>query len=337
MIRVGIVGGGFMGKMHAQVYAALPDAELVAVADRRSAVADALAAPHGANVYPDLDALLAAESVDVVDICLPTYLHAEHAIKALDAGRHVFCEKPMAMTVADADAMAEAARRNGRQLMIGHCIRFWPEYQYLKTVVDDGRLGALRSIALTRVSPLPTWTWENWVQNEARSGGAALDLHIHDTDYILYLLGAPETLTARGRTTPERGVDHVYATLTYSDGVVAHLEGGWDFPATFPFKMAFRAVFENGAILWDGGPLTVYPTTGDAFAPTIERAETPAGAAGGNISDLGGYYNEIAHFIDALQNNKPLEIVTPESSRLSLETVLEEIRQVKEAENGGVR
>ncbi|MCC6442529.1 MAG: Gfo/Idh/MocA family oxidoreductase [Armatimonadetes bacterium] len=325
MIKVGILGCGFMGKMHANVYDTLPNAQLVAVADIRPEAASELAGQHSAKAYDSLARMLAAEKLDMVDICLPTYLHADAAVEATKAGCSVLCEKPMAMNLEEADRMIEAARSSGVQLMIAHCIRFWPEYMVLKDYVDNKKLGPMLSINLTRVSPLPGWGWEDWNIDEARSGAAALDLHIHDTDFILYLLGQPDTIYARG-VVSAHGLNHMYTTMTFGK-VVAHLEGGWDFPADFPFKMAFRAAFENGAILWDGGPLTVYENGKEPFQPKIETIS--AADLGGNISDMGGYYWEIKYFVDCLESGQPLKTVTPESSRQSLAVSLQEIAQAK--------
>ncbi len=325
MVRVGLVGAGFMGKMHANVYSVLDDATLVAVADTAPGVAAEVAGQWDARAYESFEDMMAAEKLDLVDICLPTYLHAEYTVKAANAGVDVMCEKPMAMTVEEADRMIAAARDNNVRLMIGHCIRFWPEYEILKEYTDSGRLGRLKSINLTRVSPLPVWCWDGWLLDESRSGSAVLDLHIHDTDYILYLLGQPDEIFSRG-TQDKNGLSHIYTTMTFGN-TVASIEGGWDFNDTFPFKMAFRAVFEKGALAMDGGPLTIYEDGKDPVQPEIDRME--AAGAGGNISDLGGYYREIKYLIDCIVNNKPLVTVTPQSSRQSLAVVMEEIRQAK--------
>jgi len=325
MLKVGIAGCGFMGRMHASVYGSLPNAEVVAVADIQPEAAADLARQSNAKPYTNMSEMLSAEKLDAVDICLPTFLHAEHTIQAARAGLHVLCEKPMAMSLEEADRMIQAARQSGVQLMIAHCIRFWPEYVILKQYVDGGQLGGLLSIDLTRVSPLPSWAWDNWIIDESRSGAAAFDLHIHDTDYILYLLGKPDTIFSRGvRST--YGLNHIYTTMTFGK-TVAQLEGGWDFPGTFPFKMAFRAVLEKGAILFDGGPLTVYPQDTEPYQPEIGRVSSAS--VGGNIAEMGGYYWEIKYFVDALESGAPLTVVTPESSRLSLETILEEIAQAR--------
>jgi len=323
MIRVGLIGCGFMGRMHGNVYQTLEKAELVAAADIKPDVAEKYDADFGVPAYTSLEALLAGEQVDAIDICLPTYLHRLYTLQAAAAGKHVFCEKPMAMTLSQADEMIEACTKAGVQLMIGHCIRFWPEYAILKKLTDAGSLGKLLSVNLTRYGAFPTWSSDNWLSDPAKAGGGVLDMHIHDTDFALYLLGEPDSIHSWG-TVDERGPGQVFTTMTYGK-TIAHLEGGWNLPSGTPFKHAFRAIFERGAAIMDAGPLTIYEDGKDPVIPEIPKMEA---AGGGNISDLGGYYHELKYFADRLTAGEPFETVTPMTSRLSLATVLEEIRQI---------
>jgi predicted dehydrogenase len=314
-----------MGRMHAVVYGSLERAQVVAVVDRISERAEEFAREFGCRGFGTLEAALGAEDVDVVDICLPTYLHREFAEGAAAAGKHVFCEKPMALTVADAEAMVEACERSGSRLMIGHCIRFWPEYALLKKLVDEETMGSLLSVNLTRYGEFPTWSSENWLADEAKAGGGALDMHIHDTDYALYLLGSPLAMTSAG-TDDGRGIGQIFTTMKFPGGAIAHLEGGWNLPPGTPFKMAFRAIFERGAAIMDAGPMTIYEKGKPPYVPEFPKMEA---SGGGNISDLGGYYHELAEFVDCVLDERPFTVSTPESSLESLRVVLEEIGQAK--------
>lgn len=323
-LRVGLVGCGFMGRMHGSVYRMLDNADLVAATDRSPDRLSRYCDEMGCVPEPTLDALLARADIDAIDICLPTYLHKEATVASARAGKHVVCEKPMALGVEDAEAMIAAAHEAGVRLMIAHCIRFWPEYALLKQMVDDRRYGWLLSINLTRYGEFPSWSSENWLADESKAGGGVLDMHIHDTDFVLYLLGEPESMASLG-TVDERGASHVFTTMRYP-GCVAHLEGGWNLPPKTPFKMAFRAIFERGAAIMDGGPMMIYPMDGEPFAPEFEQMEA---SGGGNVSSLGGYYHELRDFVEKVVSGRPFEISTPESSLLSLKTTLREIEQVK--------
>lgn len=311
-----------MGRMHASVYRLLPDAELVAVVDRDPEKASMFGQEFGVPSFTDYAACPVDH--DAVDVCLPTHLHASATIEAAQSGKHVVCEKPMALTLPDADAMIEACSKAGVQLLVGHCIRFWPEYAHLKDLVDGGTLGRLLSLTLVRFGEFPHWSSENWLADESKSGGGVLDMHIHDTDFALYLLGTPLEVAAYG-VVDDRGPSYAYTTLRYP-GTVVLSEGGWNLPTHTPFKMAFRAVFERGAAIMDGGPLTVYRPGQEPEVVEFEQIEAEGG---GNISSLGGYFVELKEFMDCLATGRRCTTVTPESSRQSLATVLEEIRQIR--------
>lgn len=326
MQKVAIVGCGFMGRMHANVYGLLENAELVAFVDRKPEKREAYSSEFNAPAYATLHELFENHpDLDAVDICLPTYEHKDATLAVASAKKHVFCEKPMALSVDEADEMISACEKAGVRLMIGHCIRFWPEYDLLKKMVDDQRLGKLLSINLTRFGEFPFWSTDNWLADESKAGGGALDMHIHDTDFIHYLLGEPKTVSSWG-TVDHRGTSQIFTNMTYGNGAVVHLEGGWNLPNHTPFKMAFRAIFERGAAIMDGGPMAVYEDGKEPMIPEFPKMEA---AGGGNISDLGGYYHELHYFIDQLESGEPFTVTTPQSSRQSLATTLEEIRQVK--------
>jgi predicted dehydrogenase len=325
MVKVGLVGVGFMGTMHANVYNLLGNAELVAATGKHPDQLQAFGEKFGVKTYATMDEMLASETLDVVDICLPTHLHRDATVHALDAGKHVVCEKPMALSVDEANAMIDAMERSGKRLFIAHCIRFWPEYAFLKEAVEDERFGRLLSLNLTRYGQFPYWSSDNWLADENLSGGGVLDMHIHDTDFALYLMGDPQQMHSWG-TIDERGASHVFTTMQYAGGTVVHLEGGWNLPTNSPFKMAFRAIFERGAMIFDGGPLTVFEPNNE---PVVPHFEAMAAEGGGNISDLGGYFLELKYFYDCLENREVPSVCTPYTSRKSLATTLEEIRQIK--------
>lgn len=333
MRRVALVGCGFMGKMHGTVYELLPNAEMVAAVDKYPERLAAYCDQFACRGYATLEDALAGELIDVVDVCLPTDLHSEFVLKAANAGKDVFCEKPMARTVAQAEEMANVCRDRGVRLMLGHCIRFWPEYALLKDIVEAGRgnarsgapnLGELLSINLTRFGEFPSWSSENWLASETRAGGGVLDMHIHDTDYAHYLLGVPDEMVSFG-TIDEHGPSFAFTTMRFGQAI-AHVEGGWNLPPKTPFRMAFRAIFDQGAALMDGGPMTIYQQGMDPVVPQFPKMEAQGG---GNISDLGGYYVELKYFVDRLESGEAFEIVTPETSLQSLRTVLAEIDQIK--------
>lgn len=313
-----------MGRMHTNVYKMLPNAEIVGCVDPSPENGQKFTEATGKPVYATLEEASQKAEFDVVDVCLPTDLHRGATEAAAKLKKHVFCEKPMSISMPDAESMASTCEANGVRLFIGHCIRFWPEYAYLKKLTDDKTLGELKSINLTRYGSFPKWAVKAWTSDPDRAGGGVLDMHIHDTDYILYLLGQPDEIVSFG-TVDQTGPSHVFTTMKFGSKI-AHLEGGWNFPQGTPFKHAFRAVYEKGAAIMDGGPLTIFEDGKEAFQPEFTKM---SGEGGGNISDLGGYYHEIKYFVDCIQANQPFVTVTPQTSLASLKVVLEEIRQMR--------
>jgi predicted dehydrogenase len=332
-MKIAIAGFGFMGQMHAKVYQALPGIEIAGIVDSfPDAQADVKRAGLAAPVSASLADLLASTQVDVVDICLPTDLHADAVILAANAGKHIFCEKPLALDLTEAERALAAVEKKGGMFQVGHCIRFWPEYQALEKFMRSGRGGKLISLALQRRASRPSYSRNDWVTDPTRSKGAVLDLHIHDTDYVLHLLGTPRSVQSIGRL--EQGDWSRIFTHYHFDDVVVAAEGGWDFPASWGFQMAFQAVFENAVIEYDSrsSPSLHLTIGGELRQPLAfdKPVVASAGPATGNISDLGGYYNELASFCSSIRAGKPPTINTGRQALESLRVVLAEIKSVRE-------
>ena len=324
-----LVGCGFMGGMHAQIYKSLPGVEIVAAVDGRIAESQEKLEKLGcpAPVYAELSEALAAVECDFVDVCLPTHLHKDHSILAIEAGKALFCEKPLALSLAEADAILAAAKRHGTFAQVGHCIRFWPEYQRLMKYHKSGDGGKLQSLNLVRRAGRPDYGIENWLNDESKAGGAALDLHIHDTDFVLALLGQPKSVKS-SVTRDFSGPVHVFSLMEY-DGVTVSSEGGWNYPKNWGFQMAFQAVYENAVLDYDSSNekgLTI--CEGDHETRSLDVVKTDAGeskSGEGNVSDLGGYLNELTYFVDCLRSGNPPAIATLAHARESLALTLKEI------------
>lgn len=322
-----------MGSMHAQVYAQLRQARVVGVVERRTAVARntlkqvKLSAP----VFSSLGDAMARVPVDAVDVCLPTDLHAGVALEAMAAGKHVFCEKPIALSLADARRMVAAAERAGVFLQVGQCIRFWPEYQALTRLVRQGRFGVLQSLSLQRRASRPAYSDGDWLNDERRSGGAALDLHIHDTDFVHHLIGRPRAVTAAG-TRDSSGWSHIFTTYHF-DGCAVTAEGGWNYPKGWGFQMAFQAVLEGATVEFDSRnspSLLITPAKGRSRPLSCPGPKAGTSSLGsGNIASLGGYFNELAAFLRCLERGRYPTLATGEQAAQSLATVLAEIASAR--------
>jgi predicted dehydrogenase len=254
---------------------------------------------RGIETFGDWREAIAGSGADAVDICLPTSLHAAAAIAALEAGKHVLVEKPMALDSQSASAMIVAARSAGRILMVAQVLRFFPAYKALAGAVRSGKLGAIRMAEFRRRSAAPRWS--PWLLDPAQSGGAVLDLLIHDIDMCLHLFGPPEAVAATGHADAARGIDLTGAHLHYDD-LCAVVAGGWYPGDSLPFSMEYTVAADHGVIeyrLADGAPALHRAGGG--------REELP-------VADADGYQSEIEYFVNCCRANRQPELCAPEES-----------------------
>ena len=337
-LRIGLAGAGFMGSVHADAWRQIDDAEICAVCDPRlppgtvnEVGEEALAylsnrgalpsLPPQTRFFHDFSRFLSYAKIDIVDICTPTDLHESLTIKALEAGFPVFCEKPMALTVDGAHRMIESKDKYQQPLGIGQCLRFWPAYVEAKRFVDENVYGAVLFARFERYSAPPPWSIENWMMSKKRSGGALLDLHIHDVDLVHYIFGWPDSVTSLGITGGESaglGVRHINTVYGF-DGPIVESAGGWSVTDSYGFRMEMLIGFEKATVRYDSkadGALMVYPESGDAFSPALDERD--------------GYYHELADFAREVEEGESSGIVTPESAARSVELALLEERSVLE-------
>jgi predicted dehydrogenase len=259
MFRVGLVGAGLMGALHAASWARTP-ARLAAVYAKSQDQASQLAQQHGAQVCGSLEALL--DAVDVVDVCTPTHRHHEMVLAAAAAGRHIVCEKPLARTLEQAEEMIAACEQAGVKLMVAHVVRFFPDYAQAKGMVDRGEIGRVGVVRLKRVSSRPVWSTDNWLFDVGKSGGMMLDLMIHDFDYARWVAGDVESVFARSVAgqQPDAPTDYALVILRHTSGALSHVEGGWAYPAGM-FRTSLEIAGDQGLIEHPAGssvPLGVY-------------------------------------------------------------------------------
>ena len=339
MIKVGILGCGFMGRTHYNIYAKNRKAKVVALMDldkkrREGKWADAIGnlpaewpkqvPMTGVTSYSNVDDALADPNVDLIDVTLPTSVHAEVAIKALKAGKHVLSEKPMALTHKDCLKIVKAAGQAKGYYMVAQCIRFWPQYAKIKALVDSGKFGKPKSACLKRLAPTPDYSKGNWLLAAGLSGGAVLDLHVHDIDFANYLFGKPKRVVASGTKGVSGGIDHIEALYDYGKDLLVMVEGGWSFPPGYPFQMVVNvrcetATFEYILRAGEGGgdfsnDVVVYPNRGK-----IRKIKCKA-------SD--GWTEEINYFLGCIATKKRPKIVTARTSADSIAVAEAEVKSV---------
>lgn len=310
MINIGVVGLGFIGNIHLEAYRRIPNAKVVAICTS-SHFDDSFEG----RVYRDYDQFLQQEDIDVVDICLPTFLHEEYVIKAARAGKHIICEKPLTLTVESANRIIEEIRHAKVRLFVGHTLRFWPEYEKIKEL-SKAKLKDVEIVHAKRLGQLPTWS--NWFLYPEKSGGALFDLHIHDIDFLTYLLGEVDRVYAVGSKNEHGAWNHVMTTLTFKNKAIAFVEASHKMPKFYPFTMSFRMQSSTKTVDFElkageniesnhRSEFTVYDGK-EIFDVTVDKKDA--------------FENELAYFIDCLQNGAENEIIP-------LEDVLYTLRLMK--------
>ncbi len=312
MLRVGLVGTGGISRAHIPAWIAMEETELVALCDIRPEMMEEFPEQHH---YVNFGEMLDKENLDILDICLPTNLHVDYAVQAMDKGIHVICEKPIALSEEAVTRAYEAAQRNHVKFMIAQVLRFWPEYEFLKSIVDSRRYGKVLSGYMQRLGVKPKWSWDNWMFDESRSGLVPFDLHIHDLDFMVYAFGAPKDKTTfRSR----RSDQDVLTAMYVYDGFYLHSEAAW-YAAEYPFEMKFRFQFEKALVVLDG-TLKVYGADGSVSGTDAAQGETGAIS----LPQTNAYANEIRYFTDCVKAGKPADKVKPEE----LETVIRILRSI---------
>ena len=331
-VKIGVIGLGFMGRMHLSAYLKLPNAKVVAVADIDQDKREGKSGGAGnlgdagwtfdvkscEHVYDSGFKLIEDPAVDLVDLCVPTCDHKDLFVAAVKAGKHVLCEKPMAVAAADVKAMVAAGKEAKGAVMIAQCVRFWPAYVLLKEYVTANTLGKCKSLILRRQGAKGLWS--PWYFNSAISGGALYDLHVHDTDYVNFLFGKPAAVSSVGSVggTTDRGVDHVVTNYYYPKDLVEAVTaiGAWHQHKTWPFYMGYTAVFERGTLDFDiqrSQPVMLYT---DESAAEIKVAATD------------GWFEEIKYLVDCVAaGEKPARNMLA-STEISMQIVQAEARSI---------
>ncbi len=319
-LGVAVIGCGFIGNVHLRAWSKVKGSRIIAAVDliggKAKRAAEAYKAPYWLTDYTKV---LEMREVDIVDVCTPTYTHAEIVVSAAKSGKHVLCEKPIALRLSDADDMIGAARKAGVKFMVAHCLRFWPEYVESKRLVESGAIGEPRIARAYRLSPFPEWA--PWHKDRRLGGGVFVDMSIHDVDFLRWAMGEVEEVFARGgtlKTADSTSHDFTHAILKFKSGAIAYVEGSWIQPPGFPFTTYLEIVGTHGMLAVDNhspAALKVYrPGEPPAvYTPFEEDA----------------YDKEVKHFYECIVRD--LEPAVPgEEAKKTLEVTLAAVKSVDE-------
>ncbi|GAA0468112.1 Gfo/Idh/MocA family oxidoreductase [Alkalibacillus silvisoli] len=239
MLNVAIVGLGFIGKAHLDAYQKVKGAQVHTICTRGSTGQGKMENQLNYDIVSDFNSVLNNPEVDIVDLCIPTYLHEEYILKAAKAEKHIICEKPLTLTEESAERIIQVIEESKVRLFVGHVLRFWPEYQALKGYIDQGKLENVDWFHAQRLGQSPSWS--DWFKDPNKSGGALFDLHIHDVDFAYSLFGSVESVYSAGQQNDQKAWSQVLTTLYFKNGVKATIEASHKMPIGYPFTMSYRA------------------------------------------------------------------------------------------------
>jgi predicted dehydrogenase len=318
-MKVGLMGAGFMGSVHADVYHRLEDVQLTAVLIRDKTKVSVLSEKMGCRIYTDMESFFKDGKFEIVDICLPTYLHEEMIKKALEAGKHVLCEKPLALSIQSANRIQRVVNEATRKFMVAQVIRFWPQYRKIREYVECGKIGSIESIYAYRLCEKPQWA--DWFRFPEKGGGALFDLHIHDVDFVYALCGKPKSLFSTGSRGEFGAWDSVSSILNWSNKH-ATIEGDWKYEKGFLFQFGIRIRGSEGGLEYRFRVAGNVESKDQALEEFIYTARDRVQEI--DCKEYGdGFESEIVYFLDCVKNNKPVREAT-------INDALEVLRLVEE-------
>ena len=307
-----------MGRTHVTAYKAMPNAKVTAVCDLNEKQGKDLAEFAGCDWYNDGESMLNTADIDVVDICLPTFLHEQYVLLAAGHKKHVICEKPVTLSLESLDRMIAATKEAGVQFAVGQVVRFWPEYVRAKEMVETGKLGTIKYARASRLSEHPAWS--EWYRRAENSGGGLFDLHLHDIDYLCYLFGKVKQVYAIGHKNNVGCWNHVATSLTFENGMEATAEGILEMPSGFPFTTELNVVGDKKAYCYHMGAGANLENIAAASRSTTVYGDGKAEILA--IDPYDAYQKELEDFIGHIEAGTPITVIPPADVRHVLSVIV---------------
>jgi predicted dehydrogenase len=323
MTNVAVVGLGFMGVTHLKAYLQLKNARIAAICDAvRLPVAGDFSSITGnipgwqpfqldvsnVKVTKDLNEVLADPAIDLIDLCVPTPAHVKLSTLALQAGKHVVCEKPLARNSRLAREIVDVAAASKGYFMPAMCMRFWPGWSWLKEAVAQESYGRVKAARFRRVGEPPSWGGRGYLDGTA-SGGALLDLHIHDTDFVQFVFGRPKAVYSQGFTFHSGAIDHIVTQYTVANGAAVSAEGSWMMGEGFGFNMSYTVMFERATVDYDLS----------RGAEALKISEPGKGVRVVPPEPTDGYIGELGYMVDCIGQRRPPTRLTAQDGLSAVE------------------
>ncbi len=319
MLKIGLLGAGMIGNTHIDGLLSMKSkiAQYTAVCDIDAAKRNDFAKKYNLRAFADLDEMLANPDIDIVDLCLPSFMHEQFAIRIAKAKKHLLIEKPIAFTLEAAHNIFTVARENGIRIMVAQVIRFWPEYAKIKEICDSGALGDIVTVYAGRLGQMVTWV--NWYKDPAKSGETLMNLTQHDIDFLHYLLGKPVSVYSAGTRDANNNYNDVMNIFRFECGTNAMVDGSLSMTAGYPFTMRMR-------VLGTKGTLEFTYTAGENIGPESNstliwyRPDEKGEKVG--VGGYDPYGKEIEYFAECIIAGKDPEIVSEPSVMQVLTSIL---------------
>ena len=331
MDAIAIIGQGYMGNAHANAWAAAGQAGAIKYICTPRPKPGSVSAASSASYISDLSVILKDPEIKFVSVCTPTPTHKEITIELLAAGKHVLLEKPIALTLADAQIVAEAAKKSSGSLMIAQVVRFFLGYQELRKVADSGELGKVLSVHARRFSPKPTWA--TWLGDESQSGGMLVDFSIHDFDQVNMYLGKPvEVFAAQSDPTGPAEI-----TIKYENGGVGQVQSFMNAAPGVPFTSTIDLLGTSGIAHYEFSAVsaTEESSSGNSAGVNSWHVFSSKGITVNQIQTDDPYGRQIKYFFEQAKNGGKYDLtptdtaVTALAVSLAAKTSLKEGRPVK--------
>jgi predicted dehydrogenase len=302
-LRVGLIGSGSMGAGLARACAGLERAEVVAVSDVDGAIAEKVGKDLGAQAYgDDGEKLLARDDIAGVIIATPPYLHHDGVVRAARAGKHIFCEKPMATNVSDCDAMIAEVEKAGVKLQMGQVLRYLPMQSMTIELVRSGKYGEPIAMSVTRVSGVWGRFRTSWRYSHVQSGGILMEVNSHELDLMRQVCGDAKVVCAHARRYIEPHMsspDQIFAIMEFENGAMGHLHSSF---ASAIGESSCKVQCREGAIFYRSGPGLPGTLWHGAFG------EQPTGVPDKEIKVEEPVTREVREWVDAVLDDTPVTI-----------------------------
>lgn len=339
MLKIGILGCGNIGRIHIKAWknlSKIKSVQVVAISDfLKTNLEKALKVFPKARVYNDGENLLKKEDLDIIDICLPSFQHSFFILQSMQKNLNIFCEKPVCLNEKECSNLLLAQKDYSKKIMIGHVLRFFPEYELLKEVYKLKTYGKLKSLTFERLEGDIRWGYNDWFHDASKSGSVLMDLHIHDVDFVFHLLGKPQIIDIKVKRFKSQMINSVKGTYKFND-IDIKIKSLWDKDPSLAFKASYKAEFERGFFIYDSlnePKVQFWATKKDKPSPILFEDVDKSGNLIQIKEQNNPYFRELNYFISCINNNTPIKTATLEQSIASIRFVLSEKTFIEKKES----